>query len=318
MAEIGDIIRDFKDGRTNRIRVILLCFLAATTFWFLNALNKDHTATIRYPVEFLYDHTTYVPVEDLPENVLINVNSIGWNLLKNNLGIKVTPLQIPVENPSDTRKIAANTLPGLISDQLNDFQLNYVLTDTLHLHIDRKLRNTVYIKLDTSKIALAPNTEIRPDIKIIPDSVVLEGPSSVIKALDGTIFINLDNDQVASDFDEIVGIELPPGVTALNTSSVRISFEIKEYVERSLRVPIKRQNFPDDSTWIAEPTEVLVRYRVDAQDDDELNPSAFLIVADFEKMDTSDSLVSPRIVAYPERLSGVRMDSLRVRIQKKK
>ncbi|MCA6078663.1 hypothetical protein [Fulvivirga sedimenti] len=318
MAEFGDIIRDFRDGSTNRVRVILLCFLAATTFWFLNALNKEHTATIRYPLEFLYDQSTYVSVEELPEDVLINVNSIGWNLLKNSLGIKVSPLQIPIDNPVDTRKIAANTLPALISEQLNDFQLNYVLTDTLHLHIDRKLRNTVYLKVDTSRIVLAENTRIRSKVNITPDSVVLEGAASMIQALNDTIVINLDSDQINSDFDEIVGIDLPPGVAALNTNAVRISFQITEYVERSIRVPIQRQNFPDDSSWIAEPSEVLVRYRVDAEDDVDVNPSAFRIVADFNRMNQSDSLISPRIAAFPERLSGVRMDSLMVRIQHKK
>ena len=136
MAEFGDILPYFRSRKPYSLRVILLCTAAATTFWFLNALNKEHTTTLNYPLEFLYDSDTYMAIDDLPPSVMINVNSNGWNLLKNSLGIKISPLQIALTNPQDQKKIAASSLPSLISEQLNDFELNYILTDTLRLNLD--------------------------------------------------------------------------------------------------------------------------------------------------------------------------------------
>ena len=314
MAEIGDIIRNFKDrDGTSRLRIILLCFLAATTFWFLNALNKEHTTTVNYPLDFLYDREAYISLEPLPENVQINVNGVGWNLLKNSLGIKVAPLQIPVENPLDTRKIAANTLRGLISEQLNDFKLNYVLTDTLRIHLDRRERKTVYLSVDTSGISLAPNTGIRSGVSITPDSVVLEGASNALSLLGDTLEIILDDEEITADFDAIVGIDLPPAVSAVNTGAVRIQFEVVEIETRTVRIPVSLLNFPD-SIYAATPDYIEVQYRI-GSDEENVNPAAFRVIADFEKMN-EDSLILPELIAFPERIGFVQLDTVQVRVQK--
>ena len=37
------------------MKVVALCFLAAATFWFLNALNKDNYNTVvDYPIEIVF------------------------------------------------------------------------------------------------------------------------------------------------------------------------------------------------------------------------------------------------------------------------
>ncbi|MEJ2003419.1 MAG: hypothetical protein P8X57_00295, partial [Cyclobacteriaceae bacterium] len=298
MAEVEDLIRNFRSGEGGtRLRVMLLCVLAATTFWFLNALNKEHTSTINYPLEFLYDRENYVAVEELPEDVQINVNSVGWNLLKNSLGIKVEPLQIAVENPVDIRGIAGNSLPGLISEQLSDFQLNYVLTDTLRIHLDQRIRKTIHLQVDTARIALAPNVGIRSSVQITPDSVVLEGAANELEALGDTLKIILGEDPVESDFNEIVGIDLPRAVNAVNNNSVRIQFDIVEFENRSVQVPVNLINSPFDSARL-EPEQIEIRYRI-AADEESVNPAAFRVVADYNEMNRSDSLVRPVLAVFP-------------------
>ena len=291
---------------------MLLCVLAATTFWFLNALNKEHTSTINYPLEFLYDRDNYVEMEALPEDVQINVNAVGWNLLKNSLGIKVSPLQIAIENPVDTRRIAGNSLPGLISEQLSDFQLNYILTDTLRIHIDQRIQKTIYLKVDTASIMMAPNVGIRSNVQITPDSVLLEGAATSLESLGDTLRIMLGEEPVDSDFNEIVDIELPTAVSAVNTSTVRIQFDVVEFEQRSVRVPVSLINPPEDSVTI-EPRAIMLRYRI-ATDEESVNPAALRVVADYNEVDPADSLVYPRLVVFPERLSYVRLDTIPVKV----
>jgi hypothetical protein len=291
---------------------MMLCVLAATTFWFLNALNKEHTSTINYPLEFLYDRDNYVVMEPLPEDVQINVNAVGWNLLKNSLGIKVSPLQIAIENPVDTRRIAGNSLPGLISEQLSDFQLNYVLTDTLRIHLDQRIKKTIYLKVDTSSITMAPNVGIRSNVQITPDSVLLEGAATSLESMGDTLRIILGEEPIDSDFNEIVDIELPMSVSAVNTSSVRIQFDVVEFEQRSVRVPVSIINSPEDSMAI-EPRAMVLRYRI-AADEESVNPAAFRVVADYNDVDPEDSLVFPQLVVFPERLPYVKLDTIPVKV----
>ncbi|RYF52971.1 MAG: hypothetical protein EOO39_41425, partial [Cytophagaceae bacterium] len=45
----------------------LLCLLAASLFWLLNALNKTgYSLNIDYPIHFVYNDSAYCPVTTLP------------------------------------------------------------------------------------------------------------------------------------------------------------------------------------------------------------------------------------------------------------
>ena len=48
-------IKKLFSSEKSKWRVVALCILGATTFWFFNALNKQYATRINYPIEFLYD-----------------------------------------------------------------------------------------------------------------------------------------------------------------------------------------------------------------------------------------------------------------------
>ena len=81
------------------LRIVFLSLLTATIFWFFNALNKEYTAKINYPVEIIYGRDSLVAVNELPKHIPVNVYtdsqySIGvltnetWNPKKNKELIK--------------------------------------------------------------------------------------------------------------------------------------------------------------------------------------------------------------------------------------
>jgi hypothetical protein len=216
--------------------VILLCTAAATTFWFLNALNKEHTATLNYPLVFLYDEQAYIAVEEPPESVLINVNSNGWNLLKNSLGIKVSPLRIALNNPRDQKKIAASIIPSLITDQLSDFQLNYVLTDTLRIDLDRRVSKYVMLDADTAAIVLEPMRKRTSGIRISPDSMRVEGPQRFVDAIGDTVLLELSSEPVGASFRETLDIPELNESLSLGIDEAEVSFDVISLIEQSYRV----------------------------------------------------------------------------------
>jgi len=49
--------------QVSNIKVVVLCVAAATTFWILNALNKeDYTTIVDYPIEFEFDQEQFMAV----------------------------------------------------------------------------------------------------------------------------------------------------------------------------------------------------------------------------------------------------------------
>lgn len=161
-------------------KAVVLCIFTATVFWFFNALNKNYTTSLSFPLAFDYDQESYLPVRPLPKTVRINVTGLGWNLFRRSAGVKVPPLVIPLDRPADVKKIVGSTLPGFFANQLGDFQINFVITDTLHVAIEPKATRKVQLKLDIPATLFRNGYALVSPIQIIPDSVTLEGPLTLI------------------------------------------------------------------------------------------------------------------------------------------
>ncbi len=131
----------------------------AAIFWFFNALNKDYDTTLGYPVDWQFDSEEYIIIDELPERIRINVNGLGWNLLRASLGFKVKPVSIILSNPAANKKIAGISLTNRVDDELEDLQLNYILDDTLAINIDKRGSRSFGVYIDSANISLAETSD---------------------------------------------------------------------------------------------------------------------------------------------------------------
>ena len=118
MRIIYNIFNILRFNRRNW-KAVVLCIFTATVFWFFNALNKTYTTNISFPLSFDYDDDNFLPVGNLPANVRLNVTGNGWELFKRSTGVKLDPLQIPLERPGDVKKIVGSGLKFSFTNQLN-------------------------------------------------------------------------------------------------------------------------------------------------------------------------------------------------------
>lgn len=217
-----------------KIRTLIFCFLAATVFWLMNALNKNgHTTTVSYPIEFLYDDTKYIPLNTLPKQIRVNISSTGWDLLKDNFAFDTSPILYRIDNPLAIKQINTTSLQELIAAKLIRGKLNFVESDTLELSFDKKIIKKVPIKVDSSGIDLEKNFVVASPINIIPNLLILEGPESLLKSFPNEIKIQISAKNLATNFDE----KLPIGVLEntlikTNVNKVKVSFEVAELLNQ--------------------------------------------------------------------------------------
>lgn len=314
MSKLSQILKAARPGKASNLRVMLLCFFAATTFWFFNSLNENYSTTIKYPLEFVYDKEQYMAVEPLPDNVQINVSGLGWNLLRNSMGIKVSPLEIPLESPSEVKKIVGSTMPGLITDQLDEFQLNYVLTDTLFVNIDFKVSKRFPLAVDSAAIDTEENYRIVSQIKHMPDSVELTGPSKMIEALPDTIWVRPPQQEIDDNYMEDIAINIPNGnLIKRNPPTVNVAFEVEEFIVKETVQPLRIKNISDKA--YIEKEEITLTYKVRASLAEEVNESAIKVVADFKQMNRNDSTIVPRLDSIPAQIIDVEIDTTRIKVK---
>ena len=126
-----------------------LCVLLATTFWFFNAMNKnDYNTNIDYPIDLVFDENEYIPVGDIPTEVLINVDGSGWSIISASLGIGIDEYQIFVDSYRGKYYTNGKDLTYYISNHINNnLKVNYIINDTIHFNIEPIVTKTVKIQL---------------------------------------------------------------------------------------------------------------------------------------------------------------------------
>ncbi len=210
-------------------KAVVLCIVAATVFWFFNALNKNYAASITFPVVFEYNPEQYWPLEKLPPTVRMNVSGTGWELFRRSSGFKVPALTIPLEKPVEVKKIVGSTLPALFASQLEKLQINFVLTDTLRVSFDEKFKRKFTVVLDSVQQYLHPDVGLTSAVTITPDTVWFEGPKQFIKSLPPALQLPLQQHDIRKDFREAV--VLPYKNVIQTPSSFMVSFQVAEFTE---------------------------------------------------------------------------------------
>ena len=308
--KIRDAIGPLNPERIRNIRIVVLCILAAATFWFLNALNDSYSATLRYPVDFIYDEENYVPTTALPEVIQLNVSGVGWNLFRNNLGLNDAPIQLVLERPAETKKLPASTLLGTISEQLAEFQVNFILTDTLFINVDRRIERTFPLRVDSANIELENSFWIVDRINFDPLSVKLEGPESIINSMKDTLLVTIPEDNIDDNYNEDIPIQIENSqLINRDPPTINIKFTVEEYIDASTFQMIETINFPEDSSAYLNINKSKIDYQIAKSKAENLNDSSFQVIANFLKLNKEDSTLAQELIKYPEDIRNARLDS---------
>ncbi|MAJ51080.1 MAG: hypothetical protein CMB82_05645 [Flammeovirgaceae bacterium] len=287
--------------------------MGATTFWLFRALNKPHSALISYPIEFVFNKDSTVVMNPLPTAIKIDVSSGGWNLFRRTLIFGVDPLKVELDNPSEVNFLTQSFLSPIVEDQLEGLTINYIVTDTLFLNIERKITKRMRLTVDSLSLSLEEDYQLISSIVIQPDHMMLIGPESIINSFETDFDITPDENRIDEDFDDIVKIPIVfEDLIQSDPSEVNVSFEVDKFKNVKIGVPIILQNFPINRMPVLIDSIVNLTYRVKESFEGEFSVDNFQVVLDYDSVET-DSLGVPVLMKYPDSLQQVSMDPQKVR-----
>ena len=240
-------------------KILLYCFFVGSLIWFFNELNNRSNASMLYPINFNYDNKEeLIEVIPPPNSIEISINGTGWNLLRNLLKLNITEVEYNINKPSQTKFILSNSLLPYIAQSLENVNVNFVVTDSIFINIEKKINKELKVLVDTSKISIADNFQIVSDFALSHDKIYVEGPQSIINSLPNTYFINTsETSNLSSDFNEDFTVEIIHQNLSINPEKINLSFNIEEFVQEEiiLKVDFYEENFLLD-------TSVVVLYKI--------------------------------------------------------
>lgn len=274
-------------------KVVLLCFTTAATFWFFNALNKEYTTRINYPIELVFNRDSLVALKDAPDEIPINVTGGGWQLLKRTISYGVSPVTLKPVNPVHTQFFTSNNLLPIFANQLTDLNINYIAVDTIEFKIDPYADRRLCIKLDSSSIQLRDEFYITSKLMVEPDSVNFHGPLSLVNQLPDVFLVSLSDKNIDNRYDEELSLDLfSHSLIKKNPEVIHISFDVEEFVDQTETLDVEQVNFPYDSSVYIQTSNVEASFKVQKSFRSKIKKEDFLIIADLSSIHAADSTIT--------------------------
>ncbi len=313
MRLFHSILNIFRFNRRNW-RAILLCFFAATIFWFFNALNKSYTTNLNFPLSFEYDREQFVPVRTLPAQVRLNVTGNGWDLFKRSAGVKVVPLEIPLERPADVKKIVGTSLQRFFATQVDGMELNFVLTDTLYVDLEPKAGRWIKLTMDSLHFNLKRGYGLVSEVIIKPDCIYVEGPQPLINRIKEPFKLRLRQRNIDESFSEDVEIDLPQSdIIKRDPPTVSIDFKVDRMINIMDSVKLEAENIPPTVSYIEE-TWVPVTIEVPEGTNMKEALREARAVMDLKDFKRGSARVLPKVKGLPPFMRVIKIDSVNIKL----
>ena len=286
-------------------KAILLCVLAASIFWLFNAFNKNHVANIEFPLRFEFDQEKFVPIDELPGRIGINVSGNGWDLFRNQFGLKIPVLAIPLDRPLETKKIVSESLTSVFQPQLEKLTINFLISDTLRLQIDEKDFHKFKVNPDFTDFSFEEGFGRTSPIVILPDSVVLTGPKSLLHQMPDFVSVKIRGESIDQNISEQLEIFKEQQNFVVEPPSVKVMFEVGRVIDfkATLKLTNKMKTIPSDS--------IDVWFRIPAKREEEFR-NQLVEMSAIASVQTAvkDGVVNPTIRNVPVYAELIRMDSV--------
>ncbi len=267
LTDISDYVKVVKLRNNRRIVVFLVCLIIATSLWFLNALGKDYTAKVSYPVKYINPPANQFLADKTPVKLDLTIFGQGFTLLRFKL-LSFSPIILDIaeitkniDSNSGTYRILSKNLISEISEQFNEeIKISEVNPEILDIVLDSLVTKTVPVELDLN-VEFVPQFNLKNPISTNPDKVKITGPTLVLEKINAVkTKVNIINKLEASIKQEIDLIH--PDKTTISPEKVTLTIDVEKYTEKELKIPVEIKNKPDKVKMKIFPSEVKVLFTV--------------------------------------------------------
>jgi hypothetical protein len=277
--------------------------------WLINALSKNYTADLDYPLEYTDFPEDRIFVGEMPDELTLRINAVGFSLLKYKVFRKPVPVSFRVSaftlNRLDSSRayILTRYLNDQVASQLpQELQLLAIEPDTLHFQWGRRV---------VKKVPVRPGFQVELDkqfttvdgIRFQPDSVEVAGPDVILDTLRQVYTAHMDLGLLSRNYEGRLRLSRNPDLE-YSTGKVDCFIELERFTEVSLQVPVEVENLPDSLVVQTFPPRVKLTCRVGLSKYDRVNNNQFRAVVNYQQASEEAKELDVEIQNLPAYLLG--------------
>lgn len=268
--------------KNQRLVIFLVCLVMASIMWLLNALSKNYTTSITYPVRYVNLPENKFIINDPPKQLDLRVNGHGFTLLRHKMRLAFTPVALDITTILNEKGIQSRGGYTIVPSTILDRISGQVSSDLQILDVKPEGISLVFDSLEVRMVPVKPNVDIQfrsrfdlsGNITTRPSTVEITGPRAIVEDID-TIYTrrrllkSVDED-IVKDISLII-----PNEISTKTEKVTLFIPVDEFTEKSFQVPIRIDSLPPDRMVRLFPQEVTLHFSAGLKQYSSINPDSF-------------------------------------------
>lgn len=314
--KISAILKYFSPGKLKedrRVIVFFICLLIAVALWFLNALGKDYSATLSYPVKYVNPPKELFLANTPPSKFDLKVHAHGFTLLRHKLTFSLSPLVVDLSELSRSSgellpkmEISSNALIKKMSAQISkEINIDEISPQSITLTFDNLKSKKVPVIPDI-KMEFKAQHYLNGEATAEPESLKITGPAHIIDTIlylktKFQAFTNLD-----SKTEKAIAVVHPENTT-LSEEKITLTFPVEEFTEKEVSVPIGIVNYPENIELKLFPSHVSVSFLVAFSEYENVTSSDFSATVDYNETLSGSSTLDVVIESINPFIHSVRV-----------
>ena len=252
-----------------------ICVIIATVLWFLNALNKEYTTEITYPIKYTELPKGKLLVSEPPKEMTLAIKAHGFALLRYS-----------------------------ISTQLNtDIQLISIKPESITFKFSR---------FESKRVPVIPRVEytlkrqymLKNDISVTPNHVAISGPASILDTLKAVYTEPISLKKLSKEVTKTVSFEEIYG-TQINENDAKVKIEVERFTESKKTVPLVVKNLPDSLLIRLFPHSIDVTFDVGLSRYEVVSDTSFSFYVDYNQIKTNPASLKIEIERSPRHIKDL-------------
>lgn len=285
--------------------VFLVCLFIATSLWFLNALSKNYTSTVTYPVKFVNPPKNQFLSNSPPHAFELEVQAYGFTLLRHKLSLSFSPIVLNLtnitknlESSSGAYSIISKTLINKISDQVSsEIRITDIQPETFRLVLDSLRTKTVPVKINVTT-DFKPEFNLKYPLSVFPKQVKITGPSNVLDTIFAIETKHKTFNKIDVSIEKTVDLVQPENTT-ITPDKVNLKIDVERFTEKEIKVPIKIINQPENVSVKLFPSETKVLFTVGLSEFDKIKSSDFNAFVDYNSIENGVENLKVNVDKFP-------------------
>lgn len=283
-----------------------ICVIIAAILWFLNALNKEYTSEISYPVRYTDLPKGKYLVSELPSDITLEVKAKGFTLVGYRISTSFLPINLDINSYSNYMlekdnileyTLKLSTIKDRINNQLNsDIKLLNIKPEEIYFKFSHAVTKMIPVK-PIVDYSLKKQYILKDEITAVPDSILASGPASMMDTLSYIPTEIWKAGEISKNLSRTIDLDFPPNFSA-EEKSVKINIELERFTEAKRNIPISVWNLPDSLNIKLFPNTVDISYEIGLSRYDKVTDKDFEFIVNYSQA-LNSSYLPVEIVKIP-------------------